>query len=104
MARKRKTKARKSCPSGRAFASGKKKGRCVPKHKRRAGCYARTREDGVRKLRTFRKRVASAKRAGKSAQAAVKAADAATYTPSRSWARGKEQGSFWGLGGTRRHR
>jgi hypothetical protein len=100
-----KTKFRKSCPSKRAYASGKKKGRCVPKAHRRAGCYARTRADGIRKLRTFRKRVEAAKRAGKSAQAAVKAADAATYTPSKSWGReNKEPGAFWGLGGRRRKR
>ncbi len=38
------------------------------------------------------------------AAARAESEKAATYTPSHSWARGKEQGSFWGLGGTRRHR
>jgi hypothetical protein len=60
---KKKTKARKSCPSGRAYASGKKKGRCVPKGKARKvtakkgkrGCWSKTRDLAIQKMDLFKK-------------------------------------------------
>jgi len=101
--KKRKTKARASCPSGRAYASGKKKGRCVPKGKRHSWCYAKSRDEAIKRLDLYNKRsaqlvVARAKRLEKKAAAAA--------TQAASWGKKTEAEAFWGLGrlGRRRRR
>ena len=52
----RKTVKKKSCASKRAYKSS---GRCVPKAKKartkKRGCWARTREDASKKMRTYGK-------------------------------------------------
>ena len=102
---KRKTKKSKSCPSGRKYASGKKKGRCVPKKvkagKRKSWCYAKTRDQAIKRLDLYNKRAASlviarAKRLEKKAEAAA--------TQAVTWGKKTEAGAFWGLGRVSRRR
>lgn len=53
----------KSCPSGKAYAGGKKKGTCVPS-KPGKWCWAKSRDSAIEQLQLYNKRVASAIHAG----------------------------------------
>jgi hypothetical protein len=82
-----------SCATGRAYAKGKSKGKCVPP-KPHKGCWAKTKRAAAEQLQIYDRRVASALHM----QAKVKERKAAHDAPL------KNPRQFFGLGGHSRRR
>jgi hypothetical protein len=107
-----KTVKKASCASNRAFAGGKKKGRCVPKgglkattKKSTRACYAKTRDQAIINLELYDKRKKSI--AAARAKKLEKQHDALVGTQPGPEAHGEghfPSGPFEGLGRRRRRR